>query len=86
MKNSNEKCKIKKQSRWTTADKDLAKELLSFDVKKIKKVKGKVLFIYEGLCFSAPNEAFESLKENETILLKDIIDNDVYRKRNRRIL
>lgn len=76
MKNSNMKCKIKKQSRWTTADKDLAKELLSFDVKKIKKVKGKVLFIYEGLCASAPNEAFESLEENETILLKDIVEEE----------
>lgn len=73
MKNSNKQCKINIQNRWSTLDKDFAKILFDFNIRNIKKISGKVYFVYNGLIASPPDGVFNSLKEGETIFLKDII-------------
>lgn len=73
MKNSNKQYKINIQNRWSTSDKDFAKILFDFNIRNIKKISGKVYFVYNGLVASPPDGIFNSLKEGETIFLKDII-------------
>lgn len=75
-KNSNKQCKINIQNRWSILDKDFAKILFDFNVLNIKRISGKIYFIYNGLIASPPDGIFNSLKEGETIFLKDIISEE----------
>lgn len=65
--------KIKNTNRWTVSDKNFAKILLNFNVENIKKIGGKIYFVYNGLVASPPDGIFDSLKEGEAISLKDIV-------------
>lgn len=75
-KNSNKQCKINIQNRWSILDKDFAKILFDFNVLNIKRISGKIYFIYNGLIASLPDGIFNSLKEGEAIFLKDIISEE----------
>lgn len=75
-KNSNKQCKINIQNRWSILGKDFAKILFDFNVLNIKRISGKIYFIYNGLIASLPEGIFNSLKEGETIFLKDIMSEE----------
>lgn len=75
-RNSNKQCKINIQNRWSASDKDYAKILFDFNVLNIKRISGKIYFIYNGLMTSPPDGIFNSLKEGETIFLKDIVSEE----------
>lgn len=64
---------IKNINRWTVFDKNFAKILLNFNVENIKKICGKIYFVYNGLVASPPDGILDSLKEGEVISLKDIV-------------